>query len=95
MEFIVPNPTLLRRSKCGHYLIEKEIGEDGATRYAVWVFVKSVYGFKTANEAVEEARSLEAAYAAEFQAVRAQASAPAADGAKSAQSNPGATRESK
>ena len=81
MEFLLPNPDLLRRSKCGRYLIEKEIGEDGKVRYCLWVFVKSIYGFNSAQEAVDEARSLEAEAVAAWKAHQASVAPLASAGA--------------
>lgn len=81
MEFLPPNPELLRRSKCGNYLIEKEIGEDGVTRYCMWVMAKVIYGYKNAQEAVDDARSREEEAVAAWRARRAAEASKATDDA--------------
>lgn len=64
MDFLPPDLHTLRRSLCGRYLIEKEVGEDGVARYCVWVFQKVSFGFTSGAEAADEARSLEDHYRA-------------------------------
>lgn len=93
MDFSAPNPELLRRSACGSYLIEKEVGEDGVARYAVWIMVKSIYGFKSAQDAADEARSLEAEAVAAWKALPGQVLPPlaATDGATPATASPAET----
>lgn len=71
MEFVPPDTNTMRRSKCGRYIIEKEVGEDGKARYCVWVFVKTIYGFNSGQEAADEATSLEAQAVSAWQALGA------------------------
>jgi hypothetical protein len=72
LNFIAPDPTLIRRSECGSYLIEKVRLEDTVVfdehgkptlvpvyRYVLWEYYRTQWSFETATEAADEARSLE------------------------------------
>lgn len=102
MNFMMPDSSMIRRSDCGQYLIEKvaiyhlepctsahklhawtetsgECPQCGARRvtyrYVLWQYVRSLHGFDTAQEAVDEAKSLQAEAAASWARVKAAASA--------------------
>lgn len=84
MNFIAPDPLLMRRSEDGQYIIDKVVvdndtpAEGGTTpkyKYVLWQYVRTHWSFETSAEAVDEATSLQAAAAAEWDRQRAGQSA--------------------
>lgn len=65
MNFIAPDPTMIRRSECGCYLIEKvpleapDAGGAQRHKYVLWEYYRTQWSFETAQDAADEARSLE------------------------------------
>jgi hypothetical protein len=82
VNFVAPDPKMIRRSECGCYLIEKVPLEgtdaNGAQRhkYVLWEYYRTQWSFETAQDAADEARSLE------DQAIQVWARLKAAQGAE-------------
>lgn len=84
MNFIAPDPLLMRRSEDGQYIIDKVAipSEHPAAdsvapvyKYVLWQYVRTHWSFETSAEAVDEATSLQAAAVAEWDRQRAEQSA--------------------
>lgn len=88
MNFIAPDPLLMRRSEDGQYIIDKVAipSEHPAAdsvapvyKYVLWQYVRTHWSFETSAEAVDEATSLQAAAVAEWDRQRALAHPPPDD----------------
>ena len=58
MTFSRPDPENMRISDCGRYILVRR-SKDGVTVYDLWQYELAVYGFGTAEEAMQRAQALQ------------------------------------